>query len=129
MTITREELPTSLSSVQKAFEVLTFIGQQGESELASIAAHTKYPKSTLLPLIQIMIRAGYLQRTQHGCYRVTLQVWRIGAGALDKERIHDRIIPVLQNLVKETGETAHYSVYESGHAVYIEKIDGLHPIR
>lgn len=124
-----ERRDSAHSSVAKALKILAFIGVHGGADLAAIAAHTGYPKSTLLRLIQIMIGAGFLQRTEHGHYRVTLQLWRIGAGALDYERVRERVVPVLRWLVDATGETAHYSVYEDGMAVYVEKIEGLHPVR
>jgi DNA-binding IclR family transcriptional regulator len=110
-------------------KILAFIGLNGGSDLAAVAAHTGYPKSTLLRLIQTIIGAGFLQRTEHGRYRVTLQLWRIGAGALDYESVRERVVPVLRWLVEATSETAHYSVYDDGMAVYVEKIDGLHPVR
>ena len=119
--------PTS-TSLAKALKVLTFIGLHGEAELAEIAEHTGYPKSTLLRLINTMIKEGFLQRQVHGRYQVTLKVWRIGAGAVQYARITEQVVPTLRQLVESTGETAHYSVYDTGHAVYIEKIDGLHPV-
>jgi DNA-binding IclR family transcriptional regulator len=35
----------------------------------------------------------------------------------------------LQQLTADTSETAHYAVYEAGTGVYLEKVDGTHPIR
>jgi DNA-binding IclR family transcriptional regulator len=35
----------------------------------------------------------------------------------------------LKQLAAATGETAHYARYEAGFSVYIDKIDGSHPIR
>lgn len=110
-------------------KVLEFVGLSGERELADIAAYTGMPKSTLLRLIGTLIDAGFLERTAHGRYRVTLKLWQLGCGAVNYERVRDTVIPKLRELTMQTSETAHYAVYDAGQSVYVEKIDGSHPIR
>ena len=58
-----------------------------------------------------------------------MKLWRIGASAVDYESVRESAREVLEALVGTTSETAHYAVYEGGWAVYVEKIDGVHPIR
>lgn len=108
---------------------MEFLGLRGERALAEIAAFTAMPKSSLLRVIDTLIGEGYLERTGHGRYRVTMKLWRIGCGAVNHENIHDRVLPGLQALAKRSGETALYAVYEHGHSTYIEKVDGSQPIR
>jgi DNA-binding IclR family transcriptional regulator len=38
-------------------------------------------------------------------------------------------MPHLRRLTELTEETAHYAVYDHGWAVYVEKVDGSHPVR
>ena len=116
-------------SVAKALAILEFVGLNGESGLAQIAAATKLPKSTLHRLINTLVEEGFLRRTAYGQYRVTVKLWRIGASAVDYEAVRESARDVLEGLVRATSETAHYAVYEGGWAVYVEKIDGVHPIR
>ena len=66
-------------SVAKALAVLEFVGLNGESGVAQIAAATKLPKSTLHRLINTLVEEGFLRRTAYGQYRVTVKLWRIGA--------------------------------------------------
>ncbi len=117
------------SSVSKALAVLECVGLSQRRSLAEIAEQVKLPKSTLLRLIQGLVAQGFLRRTAHGEYAVSLKMWRIGCNAVNSEAPRDEVIPILRDLVTRTGETAHYSVYEDGHSVYVEKVDGLHPIR
>lgn len=117
------------TSVAKALAVLEAIGEARSRNLAEIAHALPLPKSTLLRLIGVLISAGYVRRTAHGEYAVTLKMWRIGCNAVNSENVRDEVIPVLRDLVERTGETTHYCVYEDGHSVYVEKVDGLHPIR
>ncbi len=122
-------MKTRTSSVGKALAVLECVGLSESRSLAEIADAVKLPKSTLLRLLQELVAKGFLYRTSHGAYAASLKMWRIGCNAVHHDTVRDEVIPVLRDLVTNTGETAHYSVYEDGHAVYIEKVDGLHPIR
>ena len=118
-----------MSSVAKALLVLECVGLAERRTLTDIAKDVGLPKSTLLRLLHVLIARGFLRRTAHGEYAVSLKTWRIGCGALDSGAIRDEVLPLLRSLVERTGETAHYAAYEDGSSVYIEKVDGLHPIR
>jgi IclR family KDG regulon transcriptional repressor len=96
---------------------------------ASALPPWQLPKSTLHRLIKTLINEGFVRRTVHGQYCGTVKLWRIGANAVDYDTIRQQALPILQQLVEETSETAHYAVYESGTGVYLEKVDGTHPIR
>ena len=118
-----------MSSVAKALLVLEYIGLSERRTLTEIAREVGLPKSTLLRLIQVLIAQGFVRRTAHGEYAVSLKMWQIGCNALSSETIREEVLPLLRELVDRTGETAHYAAYEDGSSVYIEKVDGLHPIR
>ena len=83
----------------------------------------------MLRLISTLVELGFLRRTGHGEYGIALKLWRIGCAAVDFEHVRDAIIPTLQKVVDTTSETALYAVYDAGRAVYVEKVEGLHPIR
>jgi len=116
-------------AIKKALALLEAVGQAHEATLAELAEGTGLPKSTLMRLLGILVQTGFLQRTSHGHYRAGLKLWRIGASALDQGAVREGVIFVLRQLVALTAETAHYSVYEHGYSVYIESMDGLHPVR
>src|SRR5579864_632714 len=117
------------SSVAKALLVLECVGLSERRTLSEIAKDVGLPKSTLLRLVQELVARGFLRRTAHGEYAVSLKMWQIGCNAFNAEAIRDEVLPLLRGLVDRTGETAHYAAYEDGCAVYVEKVDGLHPIR
>ncbi|MGH7708744.1 MAG: IclR family transcriptional regulator [Vulcanimicrobiaceae bacterium] len=119
---------TGLSSVARALTVLEEVGLGGSRSLAELVERTALPKSTLMRLLSTLIDLGFLQRTRHGQYSVSLKMWRIGCGAVEQDSIHDAVMPALRAIVERTGETALYAVYEGGYAVYIEKLEGSHPI-
>lgn len=120
---------SGLSSVARALMLLEDVGLAGSRSLAELVEHTKLPKSTLMRLLGSLIDLGFLQRTRHGHYAVSMKMWRIGCGAVEQHSIRDGVLPALQRIVGETSETALCAVYEDGYAVYVEKLEGLHPIR
>lgn len=118
-----------MSSVAKALLVLECVGLAERRTLTEIAKDVRLPKSTLLRLIQVLIARGFLRRVAHGEYTVSLKTWQIGCAAFNADAIRAEVMPVLRDLVNRTGETAHYAAYEDGYSVYVEKLDGLHPVR
>ena len=80
-------------------------------------------------LLAQLVDLGFVHRLEHGRYAVTLKVWRMGCNAVGYDGVRKHVIPLLTDLVRETGETAHYAVYEDGHGIYVEKVEGSHPIR
>ena len=119
----------SLSSIAKALGIVEYVGSSGRRSLAELSAHTGLPRSTLLRLLATLVELGFLRRTSHGEYGIALKLWRIGCAAVDFEHVRDAIIPTLQHVVATTSETALYAIYDAGRAVYVEKVEGLHPIR
>jgi DNA-binding IclR family transcriptional regulator len=117
-----------VASVAKALAILDVVGEHGPTSLVQLVAATGLPKSTLFRLLATMCDAGYLERTARGEYAPTVKLWRIGAKAIDYDRIHLEVISTLRQIVEETTETAHFSIYEDGYAVYVEKVEGTHPV-
>lgn len=118
-----------MSSVAKALSIVEYVGLNGRRSLAEISEHTGLPRSTLLRLIAALVEFEFLRRTDHGEYGIALKLWRIGCAAADYGNLHETILPTLRHLVEKTSETALYAVYDNGRAVYMEKVEGLHPIR
>jgi DNA-binding IclR family transcriptional regulator len=117
------------TTVAKALAVLEYVALDRLTTIAQLGERTGLPRSTLHRLIGTLIDQGFLYRTAHGHYRASFKLWRIGSTAVDYDSVRESARAVLSQLVRETSETAHYSVYEDGYAVYVEKLDGLHPIR
>ena len=118
-----------LSSVARALSIIEYVGVTGRRSLTELSAYTQLPRSTLLRIVATLIELGFLRRISHGEYGVALKLWRIGCAAVNYENVRDTIIPTLRHLVEMTSETALYAVYDAGSAIYVEKVDGLHPIR
>ena len=78
--------------------------------LAQIARETGLYKSTILRLLNSLIRFGYLERDELGQYRLASTVWRLGAQYRASFSLGDGIRAELAHLAKATGETASFYV-------------------
>jgi IclR family transcriptional regulator, KDG regulon repressor len=119
----------TVASVIKALAIVDFVGEHGATSLPDLVRETGLPKSTLFRLLFTLCEAGFLRRTARGEYATTVKLWRLGAKAIDYDTIHPDLIQVLRDLVGVTSETALFSIYEDGYAVYVEKVEGPQPIR
>lgn len=119
----------SIASVVKALAILEFLGEKGSSSLSELTEGTGYPKSTLFRLLATLTAEGFIERQERGEYAIAMKMWRIGARAIHYEALESRRRSALQTLSRITSETTHYSIYDDGFAVYVDKVDGLHPVR
>ena len=60
---------------------------------------------------------------------LTTRALHIGQHAVADLSVRDAALPIMRELRKETGETAHLMVLEGQRAVLIEKVETEHPIR
>jgi DNA-binding IclR family transcriptional regulator len=122
-------LDKSVSSASKILRLLELVATSGPVRLRDLETATDLPKPSLVRLIATLVDEGYVKRQKRGEYTAALKLWRLGCFAVQYDNVRENLLPLLRNLVDETGETAHYAVYERGRAVYVEKVDGSHPIR
>ena len=86
-------------------------------------------KSNVHRMLATLVAAGYVRATGGGRYEATLRMWEYGTHVLMRNDVKRVAGPLLQRLVKATGETAHLSVLDGREVVYVDKIDGDHPVR
>jgi len=110
--------------VDKAFTVLhTLSLSDHDIDLATLAEQTGLPKSTLVRLLHTMKLHNVIQQdTKTRRYRLGWGLIHLGNAAerqFDLERV---VLPFLEQLSKETGETASFAVLEGTRAVYLAQI-------
>jgi IclR family transcriptional regulator, KDG regulon repressor len=119
----------SIASVVKALTILEFLGENGSGSLSELTEGTGYPKSTLFRLLATLTSEGFIERRERGEYAIAMKMWRIGARAIHHESLEAHRASALRTLSRVTSETTHFSVYDDGYAVYVDKVEGLHPVR
>ena len=116
--------------MDRALEILgAFEPADRALTLAELAQRTKFYKSTILRISHSLLRHGYLQRLDDGSYQIGPAPLMLGALYQRGLRLGDIMLPLMQELADQTGESV--SVYSrNGDArVCIHRIDSKHAVR
>jgi len=106
---------TGVAAVNRALSILkAFEDSVDGMTLAELTAATGLYHSTILRLCESLESFGYLKRLADGRYMLGPTLFHLGMIYQSSFRLQDYALPVLRELVKQTGETA---------AVYIREND------
>ena len=120
----------SVQSIERALAILTLLCDRDQPiGVTELAGRLRLAKSTVHRLLSTLERAGVVARTADAAYRPGLKLWEIGCAAVRGLNVRDAALPVMERLMRRTGETVHLSVWDQGEVVYIEKVDGSNPVR
>jgi DNA-binding IclR family transcriptional regulator len=105
--------------------------QPGDEALAlgQLAERTQLYKSTVLRVLASLEHARLVQRLDDGRYALGSEIARlygIYAASFSLDRV---VLPVLNEVVKQTGESAAYHVRQGGARLCLYRVDSPHPIR
>ncbi|MDQ7842741.1 MAG: IclR family transcriptional regulator [Armatimonadota bacterium] len=116
--------------MDRALTVLT-VFREGDVTLtlAEIAERTGMYKSTILRLCESLARHGYLYRVDGAGYRLGPTPLRLASLYQRSFRVGDLVVPMLQRLVRQTGESASFYVREQGVRVCLHRVDSPRAIR
>lgn len=126
--------PGGAAAVDRALTVLSAF-QAGDSalSLAELATRTQLYKSTVLRLLASLEHARLLQRLADGRYALGVEVARLHGVYEQSFSLERVVLPVLQHLVAQTGESAAYHVLQglAPHQtrVCLFRVDSPHPVR
>lgn len=86
-------------------------------------------KSNAHRILATLTAMGFARHAENGRYEATLKAWEIGSAVLSRYDIREVARPFMLALSSKCGETAHLSILEGFDVVYIDKIEGAHPVR
>ena len=118
-----------MTAIAKALEILEIAGRDEATGIAQIVESTGLPRSTVVRIVNELMARQFLERAERGRYRPGSAIRSLARVSSGEDALLARARDALKRLVAATGETAHYAVYESGFSVYVDKLDGSHPIR
>ncbi|MGF7163157.1 DNA-binding IclR family transcriptional regulator [Rhodoligotrophos appendicifer] len=107
---------------------LDYLGGARSRRLPEIITFLGRPKSTVLRLLETLVRSGFARRVGPGEYSVTVKLWRLGCQAINETDLKALILPAIRKMSMETEESGLYAVYEDGYSVFVEKIDSPQPV-
>jgi len=120
-----------MRTVLAAFRVLEEVAFTQPAGVGELARKLRMPKTTVQRALQTLWTAGWIcpDGAETTRWVLTTRALHIGQHAVADLSVRDAALPIMRELRKETGETAHLMVLEGERAVLIEKVETEHPIR
>lgn len=115
-------------TVTRALDLLIAL-QHGPQSLDQCADRLGVHKSTVLRLLQTLEAQRFVTHNAQHRYRLGSRFFELSSAALEQRDIRDVAHPHLETLSTRIAQTVHLAVYESGKAVYIDKIEAHTGIR
>lgn len=110
--------------------MLRAIGLHGDSTaLATIAAETGLPKSTVSRLLATMAGIGVVDKVAGGTYAIGAELRAIGRPATGRAELLAVAAPYLRGLVDEVGEDVGLAVPDRGSVLYIDQVQSPQPVQ
>jgi IclR family KDG regulon transcriptional repressor len=117
-------------TVVKAFKTLEVLAASPEPQgITALSEALGMGKSNVHRMLATLASMGYVRPVGGGLYEATLRLWEQGTQVLMRNDTRRIASPHLGQLVRATGETAHLSVLDGAEVMYVDKIDGDHPVR
>lgn len=123
--------PYNIQVVDRVLDIMDFIAvAKDECGLAEITQALKLPKSTVHRLLMVMERHQLVERNPRSeRYRLGLKLFELQSRAISKRDISQLGRPFLEQLVAETGETAHLGILREGEVISLSNVQSPHTLR
>jgi len=123
----------ALEGVASAGRTLTLLSafRKGDDAvtLAELTARTGLVKTTIMRLAISLEEHGYLVRLPDGAYRLGAELLRLGSIYQQSFRVEAHVMPALERLVAETGESASFYVRSGDRRLCLHRVDSPHRLR
>jgi DNA-binding IclR family transcriptional regulator len=125
-----EDSKNLVNSVIRACRVVELLATDGpEVPLSQVADATDLTRPTAHRLLSTLAVAGWVRKTSTGRYALTGKLAGIGAAASHSGSLKDVARPALEQVARETGDTAYLMVARDDRALCVDRVEGPHPIR
>jgi len=113
----------------KGFAVLeALVRSDAPRGVADLAREMELQKSNVHRTLQTLQSCGYVS-SKDGLYSPTMKIWELGSLVIGRLDIKQVAGPVLATLTRQSGESVHLSLLDRGEVIYIDKLEGSHPVR
>jgi len=115
----------------KGLQVIELLaGSDRARGVSELARELELTKSNVHRLLTTLLAQGYVRKlADNSAYELTSKIWEIGS------QVHSRLDVIkvareaMVKLERETGESVHLSILDGREVVYVDKLDGSHPIK
>jgi IclR family KDG regulon transcriptional repressor len=121
-----ERQRAGIQSLGRAFAILEEVARHRDGiGLADLSKRVGLHNSTTFHLVKTMVSLGYIrQERDTKRYRVGRPLFALAASSLDEIEMVNLATPVLEDLSRETGESAHFAVRMGDAVVVIARTSG-----
>ncbi len=119
-----------VKSADRALALLDLVAERGPVGFGEIAEELELPKSSAHALLSTVEARGYLtfdRETRR--YRLGTRIWQLAHSHHEIEDLRTLMKPVMDQLVKRTGETVQLAVLDGVSAVYLDVVESPHPMK
>lgn len=121
---------SGVAAVDRAFAVLgSFREGDASLSLKELAARTGLNKATIIRLIASLEKAGCMTRLAHGEYALGPALLRFGSLYQSSFHLADKLMPVLRDLVRKSGETAAFFVRDGDMRICLHRVESNSALR
>ena len=118
------------STLSKGLAILENLASSPNAKgVTEISRELGLTKSNAFRLLQTLKALGYVKHGSDKRYSATLKAWQVGRFTLENLNLRDIALPEMNELSEKTGDAIYLAVPENLTVVYINKIDGVKPIR
>ncbi len=105
-----------------------FSRERPEWGVTELSRATGLPKSNVHALVGSLVEIGLLTRTPRKRYRLGWHLLVLSDRMLSGSGLREHALPEMQRLAEELRETVFLAVARHDRVLYIERVEGLHPI-
>ncbi len=114
---------TTVQSVERSLDILEALAQTGEAGIAQLSNQVGLHASTVHRLLATLIARGYVrQNPESGRYLLGLKPLDVARAVRDHLNLRMEAVPILQELMRKSGETANLAVLDDHQIVYLEQV-------
>lgn len=117
----------TIASVDKAFDTLEYLRENGKSSLSTIATDLGFTKSTAHRHLKTLESREYVVGDD-GSYRLSLRFLDFGEFTRRRHTEYQLIREKVEALAEQTDERVQFMVEEHGRAVYVFQQSGQHAV-
>ena len=119
-----------VTAVDWAFSIIeAFDAGEASLSLQTLAARTGLNKATIIRLIASLEKAGCMSRLAHGAYALGPSLLRYGGLYQSSFHLADYLLPILRDLVQQSGETAAFFVRDGDMRICLHRIESNSALR
>ncbi len=122
--------PEHLESLERGLRVLSLFGVDGAHRftITEISERLGITRASALRILATLQRLGYVHAGEHG-YRLGVRVLSLGYAYLSSLGFGTVAAPILERLMRETGETCSIGVLDDDEVVYLVRAEARRIVR